>query len=375
MTTGDASTPRVIVQGAVEGAKHVSLSNICHGRTFDCAFAPRERWESVRGAHFDEILVTCGEDGAGRVFGVRADDNDGIVTLERMGAARGHTEEVVRVSCARASGRFATGSADGTCALWSLEATGEVKAETRFEGHPGEVYGIAWLGEGTGADGLATCSETEVFRWDVERGTLVEKAGEREAMDSVSESAATPERWRPGYLFSMAHGGGMLACGCSDGVVRIYSDGKSNRFGALVVELPVHPNAIVGSTCFVGDGVGLISVGLDGTVVITDTRMWRTVRRVTSDSQLTSACEVGLGSEWFAMVGRSGIVRTLSAFGDSNPKCTLEAKDPVPLYCVASNERGTMLACAGAGVPSKTPALAAAFATKRPDPSRLDLFY
>jgi hypothetical protein len=49
--------------------------------------------------------------------------------------------------------------------------------------------------------------------------------------------------------------------------------------------------------------------------------------------------------------------------------------DPlVPLFCVSANARGTRLACAGAGVPVATPALAAAFGVKRPDPSRLDVW-
>ena len=347
---------------------------IAHGRTFDCAFAPRASWSALVDAlgGVDEIIITCGEDGAGRVFGVNADAGEGEEAVRAIGACRGHAEEAVRVACSRTAGRFATGSADGTCAVWRVDGEGGIARERTFEGHPGEVYGICFLGDERGGDGVATCSETEVFRWDMETGATVGRSAARER--DLGNDEGTPERWRPGYLFSMARGAGVLACGCSDGMVRVYGDGSSGRFGELVVELPLHPNSMVGSTSFIDEGRVLCSVGLDGTVALTDVRTWGTFRRVSSGTPLMSACGIGGGS-WLAMVGNTGIVRAFDALGDaSSPRYSFEPSEPVPLFCVASNESGTMLACAGAGVPQKAPALAASFAVKRPDPSRLDVF-
>ena len=61
---------------------------------------------------------------------------------------------------ARASGRFATGSADGTCKVWDFDARERVVREAQsLDGHPGEVYGCCFLGDGDGGV-VATCSET-----------------------------------------------------------------------------------------------------------------------------------------------------------------------------------------------------------------------
>lgn len=359
---------------ASDDATRASRSRIAHGRTFDCAFAPRASWSALAEAlgRFDEIIFTCGEDGAGRAFGVRASDAEDGDVVTSIGTCRGHAEEAVRVACSRTAGRFATGSADGTCAVWRVDPEGDIARERAFEGHPGEVYGICFLGDERGGDGVATCSETEVFRWDIETGATVSRCGAREL--DLGNGEGTPERWRPGYLFSMARGAGALACGCSDGTVRVYGDGSSGRFGDLVVELPLHPNSMVGSTSFIDEGRVLCSVGLDGTVALTDVRTWGTFRRVSSGTPLMSACGIG-GSSWLAIVGNSGIVRAFDALSDaSSPRYSFEPSEPVPLFCVASNESGTMLACSGAGVPEKTPALAASFAVRRPDPSRLDVF-
>ena len=228
-------------------------------------------------------------------------------------------------------------------------------------------------GDGDGGV-VATCSETEARAWDVERGTTTAKTAPRD--DLGTSGARTPERWSPGYLFSMARGDGVLACGCSDGVVRVYGDGSSGTFGERVAEVTAHPNAIVGSTSFIDGGRVLCSVGLDGTVVLTDVRTWGIFRRISAGSTLTSACGVGSGS-WLAMVGESGVVRAIDAIGDasSSAQCVFEPKgEPVPLFCVAANESGTMLACSGAGVPSSAPTLGATFGTKTPDPSRLDVW-
>ena len=366
------ATPRVVADAldARRGARTASARVAHYGRAFDCAFAPWGRRASDDSTAWDEIIVTCGEDATARVHGVDGRD----ASVKTLATCRAHREEVVRVAFARATGRFATGSADGTCKVWDFDARERVVREAQsLDGHPGEVYGCCFLGDGDGGV-VATCSETEARAWDVERGTTTAKTAPRD--DLGTSGARTPERWSPGYLFSMARGDGVLACGCSDGVVRVYGDGSSGTFGERVAEVTAHPNAIVGSTSFIDGGRVLCSVGLDGTVVLTDVRTWGIFRRISAGSTLTSACGVGSGS-WLAMVGESGVVRAIDAIGDasSSAQCVFEPKgEPVPLFCVAANESGTMLACSGAGVPSSAPTLGATFGAKTPDPSRLDVW-
>jgi hypothetical protein len=76
------------------------------------------------------------------------------------------------------------------------------------------------------------------------------------------------------------------------------------------------------------------------------------------------------------MVGESGVVRAIDATGDAtSARRAFEPEgEPVPLFCVAANASGTMLACAGAGVPSSAPTLGATFGAKKPDSSRLDVW-
>ena len=360
-----------IARERLAGDARVVSSSRCHfGRAFDVEFAP---WGDDDGTN-DEILVTCGEDETARGHIVRT-SGEGDATIERdVFVCRGHAAEVVRVGFARGAAserrRFATGSADGCCKIWNADDGSEARS---LSDHPGEVYGCCFLGDG-GAATIATCSETAVWEWDVETGARLGTSAPRVA----SGDDGTPKRWSPGYLFSMARGSsGALACGCSDGVVRIYGDGSGGKFGEPIAEVrDAHQNTMVGSTCFINEGRVLCSVGLDGTVALTDTRTWGMFRRISAGTPLMSACGIGSGS-WLAMVGNSGVVRAIDAMEQTaTSQCTFrpEISEPVPLFCVASNLKGTMLACAGAGVASSSASTLAFGGAKKPDPSRLDVW-
>ena len=75
----------------------------------------------------------------------------------------------------------------------------------------------------------------------------------------ASGDDGTPKRWSPGYLFSMARGSsGALACGCSDGVVRIYGDGSGGNGEPSAEVRDAHQNTMVGSTCFINEGACVV---------------------------------------------------------------------------------------------------------------------
>ena len=378
-------TPAPAICARASSSTAISRAAVHYGRTFDASFAPDLAvWAPgaiEAGAEGDEVdvLVTCGEDSRARVMRC---DSRGVTDV---GTCRGHDGEVLRVAFGARDGAFATASADGSCKMWRL---GRASAESTTSGdvvvecvqtldeHPGEVYGCCFMDDvkmGT----IATCSETEVYCIDVETKTRL-GASKREERDKENVAASTPDRWSPGYLFSMTRSQelGVLACGCSDGAIRVYSDGaRGGGFGDVVAVATPHPNAIVGTTMFIDDGRVLASVGLDGTIALTDTRTWGMFRRISSGTPLMSAC--GIGGGWLGMVGSAGVVRAIDAvYDEASPACVfIPPVDPlVPLFCVSANARGTRLACAGAGVPVATPALAAAFGVKRPDPSRLDVW-
>jgi WD40 repeat protein len=370
MTSVAPAIVRDGLAGARDEVRGVSSSRCHFGRAFDVAFAP---WEGDDGTS-DEMVVTCGEDGTARAHVVRTSVEGGGAIERDVFVCRGHEAEVVRVGFARGVSserrRFATGSADGSCKIWNADDGSEARS---LSGHPGEVYGCCFLGDG-GASTIATCSETAVWAWDIETGARLAKSAPRVATGGDE----TPERWSPGYLFSMARGlNGVLACGCSDGVVRIYGDGSGGKFGETVAEVrDAHQHTIVGSTCFIDEGRVLCSVGLDGTIALTDTRTWEMFRRISAGTPLMSACGIGSGS-WLAMVGKSGFVRAIDAMEQTvASQCIFrpEIDEPVPLFCVASNLKGTMLACAGAGVASSGATTPAFGSTKKADPSRLDVW-
>ena len=282
-------------------------------------------------------------------------------------------------------GVFATAGADGSCKMWRLggrlraddaEDDDDVVVECvqTLDAHPGEVYGCCFMDD-VNMNTIATCSETEVYWMDLETKA---RLGASRRKDTTATPTSTPDRWSPGYLFSMTRSQelGVLACGCSDGAIRVYSDGaRGGVFGDVVATATPHPNAIVGNTMFIDDGRVLASVGLDGTIALTDTRTWGMFRRISSETPLMSAC--GIGGGWLGMVGSAGVVRAIDAVYDaaSPARVFTPAVDPlVPLFCVAANARGTRLACAGAGVSASTPTLGATFGVKRPDPSRLDVW-
>jgi len=364
--------------------------NAHYGRTFECAFAPdvacllsnvyRDSEEEEWNDDDADVVATGGEDGVARVFAVRHGSH-----VREISCARGHSGEVLRIAFA-SSGAFATASADGSCKIWTLEAdesAGKTNASGRaharcaqtLDGHPGEVYGCVFMDDvrpGT----IATCSETEVYWHDVETKART-GASKRETRTTEAETSV-PDRWSPGYLFSLTRSEelGVLACGCSDGAIRVYSDGaRGGTFGEIVATASPHPNAIVGTTVFIDQGRVLASVGLDGTIALTDTRTWGMFRRISTGTRLMSAC--GVGGGWLATVGATGAVRAMDVVHDAQAPAHVFAPpiEPlVPLFCVAANAKGTRLACAGAGVPLTSPTLGATFSVKRPDLSRLDVW-
>lgn len=309
----------------------------------------------------ESLIASAGEDEAARLW-LDAGSGAGVSSY---GVCRGHKDEVVRVSWHPTSKILATASADGSVGVWRVAQPGmEASATThdpdsgttalvdKLEGHPDQVYGSIFVGDGDGGGPmLATAAGTDLHLWDLERVTVVSKVGH----EPIPVEAGS-ERWEPGFLFSLASDGGarnLLASACSDGAVRVFAHDSKASTAETVATLPVHSGALGCATTFLSGGDVLASMSTDGTVVFTDVRTMTPMTKVTSPCPTMGCCAVPSGGDgsigsWFAMCGRDGIIRAIDVEGSSAPKVLNQATDhPVPLLCVAADHSGRRIAAAG----------------------------
>ena len=351
----DFSRPRFALQGAPDRSdllpSTASPRSVRAGRVFDVAFCP---WD-------DKLIASAGEDEAARLW-VDAGSGAGVSSY---GVCRGHKDEVVRVSWHPTSKILATASADGSVGVWRVAQPGmETSASAhdpdggttalvdKLEGHPDQVYGCIFVGDGEGgAPMLATAAGTDLHLWDLERAAVVTKVS-HEPMPVEAGS----ERWEPGFLFSLASDGGarnLLASACSDGAVRIFAHDSKASSAEIVATLPVHTSALGCATTFLSGGNVLASMSTDGAVVFTDVRTMTPMTKVTSPCPTMGCCAVPSGDDgsigsWFAMCGTDGIIRAIDMEGSSAPKVLIQPTDrPVPLLCVAADHSGRRIAAAG----------------------------
>lgn len=320
------------------------------GRVFDIAFCP---WD-------DRLFASAGEDETARVWLDRG-AADGATA---HGVCRGHKDEVVRVAWHPTLKILATGSADGASGVWRIAQPGAEESANANDPNAGaialvdtlvdetcgdEVYGCAFVGECGDGPVLATASGADVRLWDLESGGMTCRATPSAATSAAASAGAVPERWRPGYLFSLASDGGargLLASGCSDGRVRVYAHDSTAGTVTNVACLPLHANAMVSCTAFLAGGDVLASVSADGVVVTTDVRTMTATRRITAPCPIMGCCAIGgVDGNWLAMCGNDGVVRAMDVTGEGGSKSMRVSESP--LLCVAADARGKRIAAAG----------------------------
>jgi WD40 repeat protein len=222
--------------------------------------------------------ISLSPDGTGLASG-GADGSVRLWTLESGRDAkprarlRGHEGEVNSVSWSPDGRRLASGSADATIRLWTLDSESGSEQQTVLKGHDGGVNSISWSPDGSrlasgGADG-----SVRLWSGDSESGAepLAVLEGHEGGVNSIG--------WSPD--------GKLLASGGADGTVRLWS-GESEGGSEPLAVLQGH-EAGVSSISWGPEGTVLASGSADASV-----RLWS--RESASDAEPLALLKGGLGA-------------------------------------------------------------------------------
>ena len=332
----------------------------------------------------ERLFASAGEDETARVWRDDAEregrgrnpGGGGAALISPHGVCRGHKDEVVRVAWHPRMRLLATGGAEGAVGVWRVAQPGDETPASAHDpdggdvarvdtlgGHPEEVYGCAFVGDGAGGGPvLGTASGPDLHLWDLEASTLLSRVPPSDAGSTPTHPGEeVPERWRPGYLFSLSSDGGargFLGAASSDGAVRLWGHDSTGRTATGVAAVAAHPSTMACATAFLSAGDVLASAGADGSVVLIDVRTMTPIKRVKAPCPLMGCCAVPTGgggpSGWLAMCGTDGSVRVIDVSGVVAGVKVLKPPtggpgeaEATPLLCVAADQNGRRIAAAG----------------------------
>ena len=254
-----------------------------YGRVFDVSFCP---WDA-------QLFATAGEDETARVWRDESRSPRGGRGVSSHGVCRGHKDEVVRVAWHPTMKLLATGSADGAVGVWrvaqpGLELTasahdpdaGPVARVDVLDGHQEEVYGLSFVGDGSGGGPvLAAAAGTDLHLWDLESASLISRVAPAVPANQPASLNRPPSAGARATFSASpptpAHAAS-LASACSDGTVKLWGH-NTPRARRRPRRIPSAPSRrlVLRGTAFVNGGDVFASASTDGTLIFTDVRTSR----------------------------------------------------------------------------------------------------
>ncbi|BDA49586.1 probable WD repeat and SOCS box-containing protein 1 [Coccomyxa sp. Obi] len=335
---------------ALLSAKQVSAYGH-HARIFDLSFSPSS----------SRLLASASDDDTSKIWQQSEDGGD----FKQVSSFHGHTDSVLRVNWSPDGQLLASGSADTTVRLWRFEASEDSVAVPRYgaeeagclEGHPEEVYGCEFVSGGGNSLQLATGSSENVYLWDVATATRLSEAGPPSDLRDIAGGGSIPERWQPGYVFSLAaqpEGGKLMAACCSDGSVRAWaheSDGLSPVTGVRL------HNAMGSAAAWHADGHRIAATFIDGSISVLDVRTWELVWRGDAGCPVFGCCFLPSAPDVLAVCCPEDHIRLFDTSAADEPAPAVEragigslwgaTAKPRQLLCIAAAADGSALAASG----------------------------
>ncbi|KAJ9410281.1 hypothetical protein DTO045G8_1744 [Paecilomyces variotii] len=226
-------------------------------------------------------LVLCSRSQAMRIFSLSPfDESTRSIQSELLRTLKPHTSPVVTTAIDETGTLLATGGADGSIKVWDIR--GGYVTHT-FHGHGGVISALCFF---------------QVSSQDGEEGTMIKKKSKGRSRKNGDEEMEDADSSATGST-----AGFRLASGSEDGKVRVWDLHKRKSIASLESHV-----SVVRSLSYSPKENALLSASRDKTVIIWDSRTWKTRRIIPVLESVEAAGFVGDSELCFA-AGENGRLR------------------------------------------------------------------